>query len=764
MAFKSHFLHISFKKLFDIRLFIIVTLFAPFHSHAQSASVSGYVRDSISLQILSGVNILVNNTTGTTTNKEGYFFLELHPGEHELIFSSVGYESVIKKIKVAQNENKVFNVHLLLTSLKIDEVVVTASRFEQRLSDVSVSMGVMKPAFIGNINTKEIDQTLSYMPGVEVLDGQASIRGGSGYSYGAGSRVLVLVDDLPMLSAADGDVKWNYLPVENIAQIEVLKGASSALYGSSALNGIINMRTKYPDNEPQTNITVYRGMYMKPKREEMVGWWDKNPQFTGISFSHSQRIESVDIVLGANGLIDPGFRESDYDERLRANFKFRHRPATLEGLSYGLNSNFQLQKRSDFLIWQDANSGAFLQNPDVISPLQGYRLNADPWISYFDKKQSKHALKSRYFKVKNTFDEDPDKNNGSELLYGEYQFQKTIQNLNLTSGFSGLAGKTEAQLYGNHTNSTIALFTQFDYRILKKLSASLGLRWERYTIDDSDEESGFVTRAGLNYQAAKATFIRASFGQGYRFPSIAEKYTATNLGALNIFPNPDLESETGWSTELGIRQGLTINNWTAFIDAAIFRTEYKNMIEFIFGVYKPDSVLIPTLEHVGFKSLNVGKARITGFETGITGNGTIAQLPVNLFVGYTYMNPVDLTSDTLSNNILKYRYKHSFKGDISVDIKSFTIGSSMVYRSFMERIDAAFEETILGQEIFPGLKTYRQENNQGHWVFDFRIGYNINSSIRLSVIAKNMFNKEYMGRPGDIQPPQNITLQAVVNL
>ena len=423
-----------------------------------------------------------------------------------------------------------------------------------------------------------------------------------------------------------------------------------------------------------------------------------------------------------------------------------------------------MQKRSDFLIWQDANSGAFLQNPDVISPLQGYRLNADPWISYFDKKQNKHALKSRYFKVKNTFDEDPDKNNGSELLYGEYQFQKTIQNLNLTSGFSGLAGKTEAQLYGNHTNSTIALFSQFDYRILKKLSASLGLRWERYTIDDSDEESGIVTRAGLNYQAAKATFIRASFGQGYRFPSIAEKYTATNLGALNIFPNPDLESETGWSSELGIRQGLTINNWTAFIDAAVFTTEYENMIEFIFGVYKPDSILIPTLEHVGFKSLNVGKARITGFETGITGNGTIAQLPVNLFVGYTYMNPVDLTSDTLSNNILKYRYKHSFKGDISVDIKKFSIGSSMVYRSFMERIDAAFEETILGQEIFPGLKTYRQENNQGHWVFDFRIAYKINSSTRLSVIAKNVFNKEYMGRPGDIQPPQNITLQAVVSL
>jgi len=70
-------------------------------------------------------------------------------------------------------------------------------------------------------------------------------QGGSGYSYGAGSRVLVLVDDLPLLSPDAGDVKWDYLPVENISQVEIIKGASSVLYGSSALNGIINVRTAY---------------------------------------------------------------------------------------------------------------------------------------------------------------------------------------------------------------------------------------------------------------------------------------------------------------------------------------------------------------------------------------------------------------------------------------------------------------------------------------------------------------------------------------
>ncbi|NQU52641.1 MAG: TonB-dependent receptor [Bacteroidetes bacterium] len=764
MAFNSHFLPVPFKEyFFVIKLFTIVALLATLNTHAQTTIVSGSVKDSMSNHLLPGVNVLLNNETGTSTNQKGYFILELEPGTHQLVFSIIGYESVTKKIKVEQNENKILDVQLVHSSLKIDEVVVTASRYEQRLSDVSVSMGILKPAFIGNINTKDIDQTLNYMPGVEVMDGQASIRGGSGYSFGAGSRVLVLVDDLPMLTAADGDVKWNFLPVENIAQVEVLKGASSALYGSSALNGIINIRTKYPETEPQTTVTLYSGFYQKPKRKEMAWWWQTNPLFSGISFSHSQKIKNVDIVAGANGLIDPGYRESNYDERIRANLKLRHTPSSVKGLSYGLNTNFQLQQLSDFLIWRDADSGAFLQNPAVITPVDGFRLNVDPWITYFDKKLNKHAVKMRYYSVKNKFDENPDKNNASELYYGEYQFHSVFNdNLNLTTGFSGLAGKTRAELYGDHFNSTLALFTQLDYKFFRKLSANLGLRWERYALDDKDKESGFVTRAGLNYQAAKATFIRASFGQGYRFPSIAEKYTATSLGSLNIFPNPNLKSETGWSSEMGIRQGLTTKNWTSFIDAAFFWTEYNNMIEFIFGVYKPDSVVIPSLDHVGFKSLNVGKARITGFETGITGNGNIGKLPVNLFVGYTYMNPVDLTSDTLSNNILKYRYRHSLKGDASVDIQKFSFGISVVYRSFMERIDAAFEEKILGQEIFPGLKKYRQENNHGNWVFDFRLACNVTSSTRLSIIVKNLFNKEYMGRPGDIQPPGNITFQAVV--
>mgnify|MGYP003346293950 FL=1 len=126
-------------------------------------------------------------------------------------------------------------------------------------------------------NQTTMETAVEQIPGVTVIDGQANIRGGSGFSYGAGSRVLVLVDDLPLLAGDAGDVKWSFLPIENIGQVEVIKGASSALFGSSALNGVINMRTVVPTDTAESSITMYSGVYDKPLDRSMK-WWGSGPQ------------------------------------------------------------------------------------------------------------------------------------------------------------------------------------------------------------------------------------------------------------------------------------------------------------------------------------------------------------------------------------------------------------------------------------------------------------------------------------------------------
>ena len=195
------------------------------------------------------------------------------------------------------------------------------------------------------------------------------------------------------------------------------------------------------------------------------------------------------------------------------------------------------------------------------------------------------------------------------------------------------------------------------------------------------------------------------------------------------------------------------------------------MMEYIAGIYNPDSVTVTTEnveQYAGFKSLNVGNAKITGIDIIFTGEGKLFGIPATLLAGYTYTNPInmniDVTDSTYStkDNILKYRYYHSAKGDIELSYKKISTGISFIYKSFMINIDKTFEEAVVkGSDIYmlPGLKEYREENNKGYIVFDHRISYQLTEKSKLALITKNIFNKEYMGRPGDIGAQRNMALQ-----
>ena len=192
------------------------------------------------------------------------------------------------------------------------------------------------------------------------------------------------------------------------------------------------------------------------------------------------------------------------------------------------------------------------------------------------------------------------------------------------------------------------------------------------------------------------------------------------------------------------------------------------MIEFVFDVYAPDSVEYPTLDDLGFKSLNVGNARINGFDLTLTGMGNLFGIPLKLLAGYTYMNPVNLNYDaadvnsTSEDRILKYRYYHSAKADVEIDYKIISAGLSFIYRSFMINVDDVFLDPVIGNMILPGYADYREAHHTGDIIFDGRFAWKFTRHARISLIVRNLFNREYIGRPGDIGPPRNVTLQLAV--
>ncbi len=741
-------------------IFILVCLPGKLVLGQENGTVSGRVSNAASGEPLIAANISVDRHSGTSTDLKGEFSLSLDAGTHLLELTYVGFVDLQREITLKEGESIHLEILMKVSSKMLDEVVISAGKYEQKLSEVTVSMEVIKAHQLSNQNIVSLDMILERTPGISILDGQPSIRGGSGFSYGAGSRVLMLVDDLPMISADAGDIKWNYLPVENLGQMEVIKGASSVLYGSSALNGVINLRTRIPGSEPATEITLFGGAFMNPERGELI-WWDRQPLFAGGSFSHLRKAGNLDISMGGNYFKNEGYREGEYENRLRGNVGLRYRSEKVQGLSLGLSTSAMYVDQSDFLLWQDADSGAYRQNPESMSPLTGHRFNIDPFVEYSTRGGDKHSLRSRLYSVGNET-EKSDQSSSSKLWYAEYRYLKRFRSrTRWTSGVSFSRNTVISNLYENHKGSNTAVFSQLDASVFKRLKISSGVRWELNALNGELYYSVPVLRAGINYQAGEVTFLRASLGQGFRFPSVAEKFTQTNIGGLKIFPNPELEPEHGWSAELGVQQGMERGTWRGYADLALFWTEYEDMIEFTFGVYPPDPNDIPSFDDVGFKALNIGRARINGVDTKLSAEGTAGALELSLSGGYTLMNPVD---PLFPDSVLKYRRRHLIKGDLQLGIWKIFAGINFQYNSKMVNVDEAFLDPLVGNMLLPGFPDYWEEHTTAYSLLDFRLGWNITEMLRVSAILRNSFNVEYLGRPGDIGPPRNITLQLHLDL
>lgn len=745
-------------------LFVLfVTLICQLGS-AQTAIFSGVITDANTKEPLIGATVFLNNQTGTATDIDGSFKIVTSEGSYTFTASYVGYEKQSATITLTERTSLVVDIALKPIDGILNTIVVTGSKFEKKLGEETVTIDVIKSDLIQNTNDVKLDQTIQRIPGVSVIDGQANIRGGSGYSYGAGSRVLILMDDLPILTGDAGFPSWDFIPMENIQQVEIIKGAASALYGSSALNGIINVRTAYPTAEPVTKLSLFSGVYNSPADTAQKWWADDFPFFSGANFAHRQKFGKFDLVTGAYVYTQDSYLKEIYQRRARYNINTRYR--INNNLAVGLNVNAQVNRSSSFFFWDGIDSGLYVAAPGTTAFNQGFKITVDPFLNWYDEHGNRHKILSRYYGNHNKT-VTTEQSNFNDLFYGEYQYQKHLDKyaLVISSGVLASYAMVSAELYGDSTYnaSNEAVYLQLDKKWFDKLNVSGGVRYEFNQIAGL-KESRPVFRLGANYQVANYTFIRASWGQGYRFPTIAEKYISTSVTGLSIYPNPDLTSETGWSGELGVKQGVKISNWQGVIDVSGFISEYDNMMEFTFGYYP----------FPGFMSLNIGDTRIMGGEISFIGEGRIGTVPTTLIAGYTYIDPKFKDFDSIQNalssadyNVLKYRFRHTVKFDVESTIKKFRIGATCNYNSFMEAVDAAFVDPIIpaiNLYIIDGLQQYRDEHADGDWIVDIRLAYNINSSSEVSLLCNNVLNREYSSRPAMMDAPRNFTLKYSLTL
>lgn len=735
---------------------------------AQEYLLVGVVKDSDTGEPLLGATVVACNDP-TITDVSGEFELALNEKRCPVAISYLGYQTYHDTINLPLEDGKKFIAFLSKSSNILDQAVITASKYALRQSESTVSLQVLKPQAIESSNVSSIDDVLENLPGVDVVDGQANIRGGSGYAFGVGSRVMLLIDDIPSLQYDGGNTHWDDVPQENIEQVEVLKGASSVLYGSSALNGVIHFRTKDAHLKPRLQAAVSYRYFMDPE-DERRKWWDSPRYEVFSSVAFAQKLKKVDLVTGVNVSSLRSYNQSTTRDAGRVFFKLKG------GLSpkskWHVNVMYNGGERSSFFYWNNPLRGAFQPADGTINTSLVHRFMVDPGWTFYDKKDNKHALKARFFYSDSQSNNDQSINSISQYLNYDFTTNLLDDKVTWISGFQGIANFTNSALYGNagFQAYNAALYSQWTHKIRKSFSYTLGVRYElnqlinesytyelqeeQFTIDEvSVNEGKPVFRVGLNYSPFKATHLRASIGQGYRFPTIAEKFTITQAGGLVILPNPTLESETGYSAEVGIRQEFQNYFISSFLDLAAFYSAYDNMIEYQLNE-----------NATGFLAENIGDTSIPGVEVTWGTQWDVGKLTIQTLLGYTHINPTyrNFTeeikfSGTSEDNILKYRNRNSFKSGITLSLYNFELWVNQRYNSHMISIDRNFSTFI------NGIAAFREVNNKGFNVLDARIAYKW-KHFSVGLNMNNVLNATYTERPALLEAPRNVSIRLAYQL
>jgi len=694
----------------------------------------------------------------------------------KVIVVALGYKAdtfEVRDFKTLGGEVRLQPIHVMLKA-----AVITSTRYEKPLEKTTVSMELIRPRFIQMQSSTGVADIVDRIAGVEIIDGQANIRGGSGWSYGAGSRVLLLLDDIPILEQGAGYPNWSDLPIENIAQVEILKGAASALYGSSALNGIIHVRTQYAKDKPELELGTVWKTVTKP-RVPIQPWWRDTLLYEWTAYgAYRVRWDRWDWVVGGYYRDTRSHLRESFSRFGRGNMRVRYRLG--DGISAGAYVNYNSADAQGFFYWDSLYSYEPTRFVSL-AKTKSVRYHIDPFFHYFSKRWNvRHRLTGRYYVVRNAVSDN--RSNFSTTRYAEYQFHRPWKELgmHLTAGVVGMDVAVRAELYGDTSFIIrhLAGYVQLDKEFGEKWTLSLGMRWERYALqypasvfgdtvsDGYKMEHRPVMRVGMNYRLAAGTFLRASWGQGYRFPTIAEQFITTEAGLFRLIPNTELRSETGWTAEVGWKQGVVLGGVQGFTDISVFWSRYRDMMEFN-ALYRDFQIL--------FQSQNVGNTDIKGVEWTWIGKWSYGRHHWIWQGGLTRIWPRFLdydttgwgasildTSLTLAQrnaansscrcNVLKYRHEKTLKLDVEWRYSSGFVGANVRYASEMRAIDRVFEIFV------PGLAEFRNRH-RGYTVIDIRAGWKSNG-MRLTIFVENALNTIYMLRPGIMEPPRRVGIKS----
>lgn len=227
-------------------LYILLFSIIPLNAQSETTILKGHI--STGGESVPFASVLIKNTNfGASSNKDGYFELKIAPGNYTIQISSQGFRTILKEITVEAGQNLNIDFELSEDALGLDEIVVSATRNRVERKNTPVVVSTLKPRLLNATQSLTIADGLNYAPGVRVETNcqncgftQVRLNGlDGGYTQ-------ILLNSRPVFSSLLGVYGLEQIPTNIIERVEIVRSGGSALFGSNAIAGTVNIITKDP--------------------------------------------------------------------------------------------------------------------------------------------------------------------------------------------------------------------------------------------------------------------------------------------------------------------------------------------------------------------------------------------------------------------------------------------------------------------------------------------------------------------------------------
>lgn len=522
-------------------LLAIIIGFLTISIEALADNYVGKVLDESGGPLAGAVVKTVKGNDMTVTDIDGIFKLPCRNSEAlKIVISYVGYNTEVFILRPCNKaEEQVLKMTPDMTSL--DEVVVTATRTPKSLKDVPVVTRLISADDIKKTDATNIQDLLTEeIPGLEfgyAMSQETSLNmGGFG-----GKAVLFLVDGERLAGETMDNVDYNRLNLGNVGQVEIVKGASSALYGANAVGGVVNLISRESKESWSLNLNSrYRseGNEWRTGGELNfnAGHFNSN---TSVQYSTAETVKLTDAFDTQSNIHDIyGGHSLNIKERL----------------TYRLNDNLRFIARGGYFARVSTRSNYDDHYHDYTGGLKSVwdiagKQNLDVSYSYdqYDK--------SRYVGGVRTHDHDY--SNRQHIVHGLYT--RFFGQNALTVGGDYLHDylTTYQFLSGEkHTQESVDVFAQFDYNPLEWLNLIGSVREDYFS---ASKNNAVTARIAVMAKTAPIT-VRASYAGGFRAPTLKEMYMNFDMAGIQmIYGNPDLKPERSHNFNLSAEKNGLVN-------------------------------------------------------------------------------------------------------------------------------------------------------------------------------------------------------------